>query len=255
MRASVSKFLILSLEILVRSYWSLLSTNVGFPGGTAMENYEEFKDDSEKNAPVRGFLHRANKTGADCMVLTHGAGANCQTLLLKAVAEAFCASGVTVLRCDLLFRQARPHGPPMRGSGERDQEGLRAAVAAMRRESAGRVFLGGHSYGGRQASMLAATAPELAERLLLLSYPLHPPKRLDQMRTAHFPSLQTPALFVSGERDGFGSTEEIESALKLIPARTELLMIPGAGHELITTRNRAELPGRMVEAFLKFSQG
>lgn len=219
-----------------------------------MENCEEFRDDSVKDAGVRGFLHRASGADADCLVLTHGAGANCQSPLLRALAEAFCAVGVTVLRCDLPFRQARPHGPPMRGSAERDQEGLRAAVAAMRRETAGRMFLGGHSYGGRQSSMLAAAAPGLVERLLLLSYPLHPPKRPEQMRTAHFPSLRTPALFVSGERDGFGTKEEMEAALKLIPARTELVMVAGAGHELMTARNRGELPENVVEEFLRFAK-
>ncbi|MGA8086203.1 MAG: alpha/beta family hydrolase [Terracidiphilus sp.] len=219
-----------------------------------MDN-EEYKDDSIKDAPVRGLLHRARGVDADGLVLTHGAGANCQTPLLKALAEAFCAAGLTVLRCDLPFRQARPHGPPVRGSGERDQQGLRAAVSALRRETTGRILLGGHSYGGRQASMLAAAAPGVVERLLLLSYPLHPPKRPDQMRTAHFPSLQTPAMFVSGERDGFGSKEEMEAALKLIPARTELLMVAGAGHELMTPRNRAELVERVVERFLQFAKG
>jgi uncharacterized protein len=211
----------------------------------------EFRDDSMPGAPVRGFLHRAGPN-ADGIVLTHGAGYNCESPLLRILAGAFCAAGVTVLRCDLPFRQARPHGPPMRGSAERDQEGLRAAVAAMRRETAGRIYLGGHSYGGRQASMLAAEAPELLERLLLLSYPLHPPKKPQELRTNHFRSLQTPALFVSGERDGFGSKAELETALKLIPARTELLMVVNAGHELMTPRNRTEFPGRVVEAFLNF---
>jgi hypothetical protein len=101
--------------------------------------------------------------------------------------------------------------------------------------------------------MLAAGAPGLVEGLLLLSYPLHPPKRLDQMRTAHFPSLETPALFVSGERDGFGSRAEMEAALKLIPAKTELLMVVGAGHELMTAKNRAELVERVVEGFLRLA--
>jgi predicted alpha/beta-hydrolase family hydrolase len=215
----------------------------------------EFRDDSVKDVRVRGFLHPAAGADRDCLVLTHGAGANCQSPLLRALAEAFCEAGMTVLRCDLPFRQARPHGPPPRGSAERDQEGLRAAVAAMRRETGGRIFLGGHSYGGRQASMLAAGAPGLVERLLLLSYPLHPPQKPEQMRTAHFPSLKTPALFVSGERDGFGSKAEMGAALKLIPARTELLMVAGAGHELITPRNRTELPGQVVEAFLEFAKG
>ncbi len=102
--------------------------------------------------------------------------------------------------------------------------------------------------------MLASHSPGLVEQLLLLSYPLHPPKRPDQMRTAHFPSLQTAALFVSGERDGFGTRVEMETALKLIPAHTQLLMVPGAGHELITPNNRAELPGQIVDAFLEFSK-
>src|ERR1700739_2005746 len=151
-----------------------------------MADCEEFRDDAMKEAPVRGFLHRAVGADADCLVLTHGAGANCQAPLLKALAEAFCAAGVTVLRCDLPFRQARPHGPPMRGSAERDQEGLRAAVALMRGQASGRMFLGGHSYGGRQAPMLAAAEPALVERLLLLSYPLHPPQKPTELRTGHF---------------------------------------------------------------------
>lgn len=210
----------------------------------------EFRDDLAETA-VRGFLHRAERTDADALVLTHGAGANCRSALLMAMAEAFCGAGVTVLRCDLPFRQARPTGPPIR-SAERDQAGLRAAVTAMRRETAGRIFLGGHSYGGRQASMLAAAVPEVAEALLLLSYPLHPPEKPEALRTDHFPSLRTPALFVSGERDGFGTREELESALKMIPARVELMMVQGAGHELMSKRNAAELPGRVVEGFLKF---
>ena len=219
-----------------------------------MEECEEFRDDAVQGAPVRGFLHRAHSADADCLVLTHGAGANCQSSLLKTLAETFCAAGVSVLRCDLPFRQARPQGPPMRGSAEKDQAGLRAAVLAVRHGSAGRIFLGGHSYGGRQASMLAASEPGIVERLLLLSYPLHPPKRPDQMRTTHFPALQTPALFVSGERDGFGSKAEMEAALELIPAQTELMEVPAAGHELITPRNRAELPERIVERFLEFAR-
>lgn len=215
-----------------------------------MSSVEQFRDDSVKDAPVSGFLHRAG--GADGVVLTHGAGANCQSPLLRELAEAFCAAGLTVLGCDLPFRQMRPHGPPSRGSAERDQQGLRAAVAVMRRECRGRIFLGGHSYGGRQASMLASSDPAVAEGLILLSYPLHPPEKPEQMRTGHFSSLRTPALFVSGQRDGFGTREELETALKMIPARTELMTVPGVGHELISAKNRAELPAKIVDAFLNF---
>lgn len=102
--------------------------------------------------------------------------------------------------------------------------------------------------------MLAAAEPGLVDALLLLSYPLHPPRRPEQLRTQHFPQLQTPALFVSGVRDGFGSVAEMEAALKLIPARTELMSIPSAGHELLSKRNRDELPTQTAEAFLSFAR-
>lgn len=231
-----------------------------------MSTPEPFFDASTPDAPVRGFLHRASDPNAGTLILTHGAGANCQAPLLVALAEAFCAAGITVLRCDLPFRQSRPSGPPPRGSAERDQAGLRTAVAAMCRETAGpgsprtgprpwgggRIFLGGHSYGGRQASMLAADDSSLVDALLLLSYPLHPPKRPDQMRTSHFADLKTPALFVHGVRDGFATHAEIEAALKLIPAQTDLLSVPSAGHELLSPRNRAELPQLIVSMFSSF---
>jgi len=201
----------------------------------------------------RERLHRPTDSAGDCLVLTHGAGSNCDSPLLVALADAFCASGVTVLRLDLPFRQLRPHGPPPRGSAEHDQQGLRAAVTSMRQQTSGRVFLGGHSYGGRQASMLTAAEPGLVDRLLLLSYPLHPPQRPSELRTGHFPDLKTPALFVHGTRDGFGSIDELVAAMKLIPARTKLLPITGAGHELMTKRNRDEVSKQVVEAFRLFA--
>lgn len=210
--------------------------------------------DTSGAEPVRGFLHPAASASADALVLTHGAGANCQAPLLVALADAFAASGTTVLRCDLPFRQAKPQGPPMR-TAERDQAGLKAAVQAMRRQTqAHRIFLAGHSYGGRMASMLAAREPDLVEALLLLSYPLHPPKAPQQMRTQHFPSLETHALFVSGTRDGFGTIAELGAALRLIPARTRLLPVESAGHELIGKRNRDELPKVVAEAFRAFTR-
>ena len=101
--------------------------------------------------------------------------------------------------------------------------------------------------------MLAASEPGLVDRLLLLSYPLHPPQRSSELRTSHFPGLQTPAMFVHGTRDGFGSIDEVVAALKLIRARTVLLPINGAGHELVTKRNRDEVTKIVVEAFRLFT--
>ena len=218
-----------------------------------MKSCIEFADNSVKDSPVRGFLHRPKAEPGGGLVLTHGAGSDCRSPLLVALAEEFCAAGWLVLRCDLPFRQARPHGPPPRGSAERDQAGLRAAIAAMRRHTATRVYLGGHSYGGRQASMLAAAEPGVADALLLLSYPLHPPQRPDVMRTAHLPDLRVPSLFVHGSQDGFGSIPEMETAIHLIPMRTELIAVPDAGHELITRKNRGDVAQMIVKVFLTYT--
>jgi hypothetical protein len=218
-----------------------------------MNSNGEFLDLLVDEVRVRGYLHRPQDSAGDCIILTHGAGSNCNSPLLMALTEGFCATGLTVFRCDLPFRQLRSHGPPPRGSAELDQQGLRAAIASMRRHTSGHVFLGGHSYGGRQASMLCAAEPDLVDRLLLLSYPLHPPRRASELRTGHFPALKTPSLFVHGTRDGFGSVDEMVAALKLVPARTELLPITGAGHELMTKKNADELPKRVVEAFRSFA--
>jgi predicted alpha/beta-hydrolase family hydrolase len=100
--------------------------------------------------------------------------------------------------------------------------------------------------------MLAAGTPDLAEALLLLSYPLHPPRHFDQLRTAHFSQLRIPAVFVHGTRDPFGSIAEMEAALALIPARTALHAVEGAGHELLARANREALPKTVVETFLAF---
>jgi len=226
--------------------------------------------------PVRGFLHRPEAANGDALILSHGAGANAQAPLLVALAEAFSAKGFTVLRCNLPFRQTRSFGPPGPADAARDRAGLKNAMASVKEVmgdrllagvarngdlpakgqncSSGRIYLGGHSYGGRQSSMLCAEEPGLAAGLMLLSYPLHPPRRSEQQRTQHLPDLRTPTLFVHGSRDPFGTTEELQRAIKMIPAKTKLLELEGDGHDL-GFRGKAkkeELPPLILSAFLEF---
>lgn len=209
-----------------------------------MSSVSTFREDS-----IRGFLHSPEDANGYGLVLTHGAGCNCQAPLLVAVAEAFSSIGFTVLRCNLRFRQERPFGPPFPAQAADDRLGLKDAVAAIRQLTSGRVFLGGHSYGGRQASMLVSEDPGAADALLLLSYPLHPPKKPQQMRTAHFANLRNPALFVHGTKDPFGTIEEIRSALELIPAATRLSTIEQAGHDL--ARGQIDIVNGIVKPFLE----
>jgi len=197
-------------------------------------------------------FHQPRSPSGDGLVLTHGAGGNARAPLLVALGEAFAARGLTVLRHDLRFRQASRTAPPRPAGAARDREGLRQAVAMMRSRVGSRVFLGGQSYGGRQASMLAASEAALVDGLLLLSYPLHPPGRPSQLRTAHLPQLTVPTLFAHGSRDPFGSLEEIEAARSLIAAPTSLVGIAGAGHDLFRVPRRAgaDVAAEIVSAFL-----
>jgi predicted alpha/beta-hydrolase family hydrolase len=214
---------------------------------------EPFSNESLDPA-VRGFLHRPARPNQEALVFTHGAGGNAKSPLLIALAEAFAGAGFTALRCDLPFRQHRSFGPPRPGDAERDRQGLKNAVAEMRKLVSARVFLGGQSYGGRQATMLCAAAPELADGLVLTSYPLHPPGKPLQLRVQHFPDLRTPALFIEGTRDPFGSIEEVEKALKLISAKTKLIPVEGVGHDLGFSGKKkpGDLAARALEAFLTF---
>lgn len=218
-----------------------------------MSNSEQFSVTS-LDPPVRGFLHRPAKSNREGLVFTHGAGGNSKSSLLIALAEAFAGAGFTVLRCDLPFRQSHSFGPPRPSDSERDRQGLKNAVAEMRKLASGRVFLGGQSYGGRQATMLCAAEPKLADGLLLTSYPLHPPGKAAQLRVQHFPDLRVPSLFIEGTRDPFGTIEEVEKALKLIPAKTKLFPVEGVGHDLgFSGKKKPEdLAGRVVEEFLSF---
>ncbi|HET9789864.1 MAG TPA: alpha/beta family hydrolase [Candidatus Angelobacter sp.] len=201
---------------------------------------------------MRGFLHTPENANGHTLVLTHGAGGNCESKLLVAVSQAFSESGFLVLRINLPFRQQRPFGPPFPAAAARDREGLKRAAELNKERAAGKVFLGGHSYGGRQSTILAAENPALVDGLLLFSYPLHPPRKPLQLRTAHFPSLKTPSLFVHGTRDPFGLVEELRPALELIPARHDLLPVEGGGHDLVGKKPSPAFPAEVVRAFREF---
>jgi len=223
-----------------------------------------FTDDST-DPSVHGFLHTPENPNDRALVLTHGAGSNAQAPLLIAVADAFCAAGFTVLRCDLPYRQTRSYGPPGPGDAARDRAGLKNAIDVINKIRSGgpslrssqgwdSTYLGGHSYGGRQSSMLCAEEPDLVAGLLLLSYPLHPPRKPEQQRTQHLPDLRTPTLFVQGTRDPFGTIAELEQALKMIPARQKLMVVDGAGHDLgfKGKARREDLPQEILSEFAQF---
>jgi predicted alpha/beta-hydrolase family hydrolase len=113
-----------------------------------------------------------------------------------------------------------------RGAAERAMRSLRDQVGAELTKS----VIGGHSYGGRVASMVAAqTAPA---GLVLLSYPLHRPGHPEELRTEHWSKIACPVLLLSGDRDQFARLALLETAVGLLP-RAELHIYPGMGHGLL----------------------
>jgi len=112
-----------------------------------------------------------------------------------------------------------------RGAAERAIDPYRAQVADY-----ADAIIGGHSFGGRVASMLAAQ--ESPRALILLSYPLHRPGRPDEQRTAHWPQIQCPVLLLSGESDPFARIDLLRAAVHILLS-AELFSYPGVGHGLV----------------------
>jgi predicted alpha/beta-hydrolase family hydrolase len=159
-----------------------------------------------------------------------------------AIDEAASSGGVAVERMDFPYRKAgrrAPDRPPV----------LVAAVveaATALAERADRVVLGGRSMGGRICSMAAADGWPAAG-LVLVSYPLHPPGRPERRRDAHFPDLDIPCLFLSGTRDAFATTEELESATAAVPGPVTREWVDGGDHGL---RGRDAVVAGIVSAWL-----
>lgn len=144
--------------------------------------------------------------GAPRLLLAHGAGAGMDSPLLEALADGLALAGVRTARFEFPYmRKARAEGrrrPPDRM--ERLEESYRGAVAAF--GGAGGLAIGGVSMGGRVASRVADGLGVRA--LVCVGYPFHPPGRPEALRTAHLAGLRTPALFVQGSRDPFGTKDE-----------------------------------------------
>ncbi len=158
------------------------------------------------------------------ILLTPGASATRDSSALVAIDRALAADGVVVERIDLPASRPGPNIVRAIVAGAAD-------VAARAGVTPDRVVLGGRSFGGRMCSMAVADGlPALG--LVLISYPLHPPGRPEQLRIEHLPQLDLPCLFVSGTRDAFATPAELEAATAAIPAPVTHVWIDGGGHGL-----------------------
>lgn len=161
------------------------------------------------------------------LLLAPGAGADRNQGALVAIEEAATAAGATVVRMDFPYRKAGRRAPDrpavLLASVVEEAEALRRRVD--------RLVLGGRSMGGRMCSM-AVGEGLVADGLVLVSYPLHPPGRPDRLRTDHFPALGVPCLFVSGTRDAFGTPAELEGAAAAIPGSVTFDWVEAKDHAM-----------------------
>jgi len=162
----------------------------------------------------------------DGLLLTPGAGGRRTQRALVVIDEHLTGLGATVRRAEFPAQTAgrrRPDPPEVCIKMVRDAT---IELADERSVPTDRVAIGGRSFGGRMCSMAAAAGLRVAA-LVLVSYPLHPPGRPERLRTAHFPDIDVPCLFISGRRDPFGSPEELERETAAIAGDVALEFVDG----------------------------
>ena len=196
---------------------------------------------------IAGIAHEPDGPAQGVVVLTHGAGGNRDSAMLVKLCNEWASRGWLAIRYNLPYRRRRPKGPPS-GSAAGDQEGIAEAIALARTLADGPVIAGGHSYGGRMTSMVAAdeAGPDV---LTLFSYPLHPPGKPERARTEHLSRITVPTVFTHGTSDPFGTIEELTAAAALVSGPTELVVIEGARHDLGS--KRLDVPALAVDAALR----
>ncbi len=161
-------------------------------------------------------------------LVTHGAGSDRNHRLSLALEGAL---PLPVRRMDFPYRKIGRKGPPDRAPKLIAEIVMEAeAFAAELGVDGADLVLGGRSMGGRMCSMAVAEGLP-ACGLVMLSYPLHPPKKPENLRTEHFPSLRVPSLFVNGDRDPFGTPEEMDRELAAIPGPVTMHWLEGQRHD------------------------
>jgi len=162
------------------------------------------------------------------LILAHGAGAGQTHPFMVAFARGLIARGIDVITFDFPYMQQRRHVPDKAPVLER----AFLDVVERARDAGGRLFIGGKSMGGRIATHLGAQGVDGVAGIIALGYPLHPPGKPEQLRDAHLPGIRVPVLIVQGERDAFGTPDELKPVLARMAGDVTLHVVERADHSL-----------------------
>lgn len=201
----------------------------------------------DKQGSVTGWVNAPKQKSGITFVLGHGAGGGMDAPLMEGIAAGLEARGHTCLRFNFPYREAGKKAPD---PAARLEKAFKAVVARARKlPGTDRIIVGGKSMGGRMSTHLAA-AGEPVDGILLLGYPLHPPKRQDKARTAHLSSIRVPMLFLQGTRDALCDLKLLKKTLKKVP-EARLHVVEGGDHSLdvlkSSGRTRAEVQDELCE--------
>lgn len=187
------------------------------------------------------------------LVLAHGAGAGERHPFMIAFGKSLAALGIDVVTFNFPYidqkRRVPDKAPVLEGRFREVIETARQGKRAGRR-----LFIGGKSMGGRMATHLAAHGDiDGLEGVIALGYPLHPPGKPDQPRTAHLPAITSPVLIIQGEHDVFGTPSELQPVIATMQAPVTLHIVRGGDHSLkVRGRQSAEIYEPLFELIIRF---
>lgn len=192
--------------------------------------------DATERVTALAYPASSRRIGAT-LVLAHGAGAGQLSPFMVRLASGLSTRGLDAVTFNFLYTEQKRRAPDRT---DKLEACYRAAIETARAYSpfeGNAMFIGGKSMGGRIATHLAATDSANIHGVVVLGYPLHPPGKPDQLRTAHLPHIRVPMLFVQGARDSFGTPIELQPILDRLRSAVTLRVVERADHSLAVAKN------------------
>lgn len=213
---------------------------------------EVLKIQASANDSVTGLLYLAPKSTRlrTTLILGHGAGADQLSGFMRLYAQGLSERGFDVLTFNFIYKERGRGAPDQKAKLEACYQAVIEAARSQQKLKANQVVIGGKSMGGRIASQVAAAGAGELLGLVFLGYPLHPPGKPEQLRSAHLKDIRAPLLFVQGSRDAFGNADEIKNIIREGELKATLYLIEGGDHSFKAPKSTGLSPGQIHEAVM-----